>query len=79
MDVLRHTMWNYVGLIRTKERLERAVGDLRHLQDDLESFYRYSNLTVELIELRNAIQTGLIVAQSAWKNRRSRGCHYRRS
>ncbi|MGQ9781850.1 MAG: L-aspartate oxidase [Nitrososphaeria archaeon] len=79
MNVLRHTMWNYVGLIRTKDRLERAVGDLRHLQDDLESFYRYSKLTIDLIELRNAIQTGLIVAQSAWKNRKSRGCHYRRS
>lgn len=79
MDVLRHIMWNYVGLVRTKDRLKRAVADLRYLQDDVEEFYRYSKLTEDLIELRNAIQTGLTVVNSAWRNGRSRGCHYRRS
>jgi L-aspartate oxidase len=79
MNVLRHTMWNYVGLVRTRDRLKRALADLRQLQEDLENFYRYSMLTKDLIELRSAIQTGLIVAQSAWKNRQSRGCHYRKS
>ncbi len=72
-------MWNYVGLVRTKERLKRAIEDLRHLQMDVEEFYRYSKLNKRLIELRNAIQTGLIVAHSAWLNKESRGCHYRKS
>lgn len=79
MNVLRYMMWNYVGLDRTRERLKRAIEDLRHLQIDVEDFYRYTKITRELIELRNAVQTGLIVAHSAWINRHSRGCHYRRS
>jgi len=79
MNLLRHTMWNYVGLVRTRERLKRAIGDLEQLREDVENFYRYSKLTRDLIELRNASQTGLIVAQAAWRNRFSRGCHYRRS
>ena len=77
MTVLKYVMWNYVGLIRTKERLKRAMDDLRFLLMDVEEFYRNANLTKELIELRNAIQTGLQVAHSAWLNNTSRGTHYR--
>jgi L-aspartate oxidase len=79
MRVLRYVMWNYVGLVRTKERLKRALEDLRHLEMDVEEFYRDANLTKQLIELRNAIRTGLLVTHSAWLNGRSRGCHYRKS
>jgi len=79
MNVLRHTMWNYVGLVRTRDRLKRSIVDLVQLKEDVENFYRYSILNKDLIELRNAVQTGLIISQSAWKNRQSRGCHYRKS
>jgi len=79
MNVLRYVMWNYVGLDRTKERLKRAIEDLTHLKEDVENFYRYTILSRELIELRHAIHTGLLVAHSAWLNKRSLGCHYRRS
>ncbi len=79
MNVLRYTMWNYVGLVRTRDRLKRAIADLEQLNEDLENFYRHSMLTKDLIELRDAIQTGLIVAHSAWTNRHSRGCHFRKS
>jgi len=79
MNVLRYTMWNYVGLVRTRDRLKRAIADLEQLNDDLENFYRHSMLTKDLIELRDAIQTGLIVAHSAWTNRHSKGCHFRKS
>ena len=79
MNVLRYVMWNYVGLDRTKERLKRAIEDLTHLKEDVENFYRYTTLSRELIELRHAIHTGLLVAHSAWLNKRSLGCHYRRS
>ncbi len=77
MNVLRYMMWNYVGLVRSTKRLQRAIEDLKHLQADVEDFYRYAQLTPELIELRNAIQTGVIIAHASWLNKRSRGCHYR--
>ncbi len=74
---LKHIMWNYVGLARSRRRLQRAIIDLRHLWREVEHFYKYSKLSKELIELRHALQTGLIVAKAAQGNRTSRGCHYR--
>ncbi len=75
---LRHIMWNYVGLVRTRRRLKRAITDLRHLWREVEEFYKNAKLTRELLELRNGIQTGLVIARAAQKNRVSRGCHYRK-
>ena len=75
---LRHIMWNYVGLVRTKRRLKRAITDLRHLWREVEEFYKNAKLTRELLELRNGIQTGLVIARAAQRNRTSRGCHYRK-
>ncbi len=75
---LKYIMWNYVGLIRSKRRLKRAAADLRHLWQETEDFYRNAKLTRELIELRGAIQTGLIISRAAWSNNVSRGCHYRK-
>ena len=75
---LRHIMWNYVGLVRTEKRLKRAIYDLRHLWWEVEEFYRKAKLTRQLIELRNGILTGLVIARAAYSNRESRGCHYRK-
>ncbi len=75
---LKHIMWNYVGLVRTEKRLKRAIYDLRHLWWEVEEFYRKAKLTKELIELRNGILTGLVIARAAYRNRESRGCHYRK-
>ena len=75
---LRHIMWNYVGLVRTRRRLKRAITDLRHLWREVEEFYKNAKLTKELLELRNGIQTGLVIARAAQRNRVSRGCHYRK-
>ncbi len=77
MSVLKHIMWNYVGLVRTTRRLGRAIRELRHLESEIESFYRAVRLTDELIGLRNAVRTSLIVALAAWENKSSVGCHYR--
>ncbi len=74
---LKYIMWNYVGLIRSKRRLKRATADLRYLWQETEDFYRDTKLTRELVELRGAIQTGLIISRAAWQNDISRGCHYR--
>jgi L-aspartate oxidase len=77
MSSIKHIMWNYVGLVRTAPRLERALRDLRELETEIEQFYRKTRLSDELIGLRNAVRTALIVANAAWQNRTSMGCHYR--
>lgn len=77
LSVIQHIMWHYVGLVRTTRRLERAVRELRHLETEIEQFYRQSSLTDDLIGLRNAVRTAMIVTMAAWQNRTSMGCHYR--
>lgn len=77
MSHIKHTMWNYVGLVRTSPRLKRAIRELRNLENEIEQFYRVSRLTDSLIGLRNAVRTAIIVTFAAWENKRSMGCHYR--
>jgi L-aspartate oxidase len=77
MRTIQHTMWHYVGLARSAARLARALRDLRHLQEEIEDFYRTTRLTDALIGLRHGVQAALIVAEAAHRNRTSRGCHYR--
>lgn len=78
MQTIRSIMWNYVGLVRSSEGLSRAIRELRHLWNEIETFYRATQLSDGLIGLRNAVEAALIVAEAARHNRRSRGCHYRR-
>ena len=77
MSSIKHIMWNYVGLVRTSHRLERALRELRHLETEIEQFYRVTSLTDELVGLRNAARTAVIVTAAAWENKVSMGCHYR--
>lgn len=77
MQTIQNIMWHYVGLIRSGDRISRAIRELRHLQNEIETFYRKTKLSDGLIGLRNAVETALIVAQAARHNRQSRGCHYR--
>ncbi|MDD2920789.1 MAG: L-aspartate oxidase [Anaerolineales bacterium] len=77
MQTIQNIMWHYVGLVRSGERLSRAIRELRHLQNEIETFYRVTKLSDGLIGLRNAVESALIVAQAARHNRQSRGCHYR--
>ncbi|RMH75807.1 MAG: L-aspartate oxidase, partial [Calditrichaeota bacterium] len=53
------------------------IRELRHLEVEIERFYRESRLTDELVGLRNAVRAANIVTLAAWKNKRSMGCHYR--
>lgn len=71
------TMWNYVGLVRRTKRLNRALKILRELQFEIESFYRRATMTEEIIGLRNGVQAALAVTHAAYRNRTSRGGHYR--
>ena len=77
MQTIQNIMWHYVGLIRSGERLSRAIRELRHLQNEIETFYRTIKLSDGLIGLRNAVEVSLIIAQAAQHNRQSLGCHYR--
>jgi L-aspartate oxidase len=77
MRTIQHTMWHYVGLARSAGRLARALRDLRHLQEEIDDFYRATRLNDPLIGLRHSVQAALIVAEAAHRNRTSRGCHYR--
>ena len=77
MQTIQNIMWHYVGLVRNAERLSRAIRELRHLWNEIETFYRTTKLSDGLIGLRNAVEVALIVAQAARHNRQSRGCHYR--
>ncbi len=77
MSHIKHTMWNYVGLVRSTPRLNRALRELHHLELQIEDFYRKTKVNDSIIGLRNSIRTAIIVTQSAWKNKSSAGCHYR--
>lgn len=77
MQTIQNIMWHYVGLIRSGDRLSRAIRELRHMQNEIETFYRTTKLSDGLIGLRNAVEAALIIAQAARHNRQSRGNHYR--
>ncbi len=77
MNSIRNIMWNYVGLQRSGPRLQRAIRELRHLESEIERFYRESLLNDELVGLRNAVRAALIIAKAARANKQSIGCHYR--
>lgn len=73
---IQHTMWNYAGIVRSPRRLTRARRILLELRDEIQSFYRGCALTRELIELRNAVQTALLIVHGAALNPVSKGCHF---
>lgn len=74
---IQQTMWNYVGLIRSEKRLNRAYEILRELDEEISRFYERAEMTDEMIGLRNGIQTARLVLLAAKECRESRGCHYR--
>ncbi len=74
---IRQTMWNYVGLVRSRRRLDRAHQILRELHLEIGRFYARSELSDALISLRNGVQAALAVLLAAMEARESRGCHYR--
>lgn len=76
-NFLKNIMWNYVGAVRSEKRLRRALIDITNLKEDIENFYRDAAINKTIVELRNAVQTGLIVAKHALANRESIGTHYR--
>jgi L-aspartate oxidase len=76
LGLVQQTMWNYAGIVRSPRRLTRARRILLELREEIQSFYRDCRVTRELVELRNAVQTALLVVHAASLNPRSKGAHY---
>ena len=73
---VKQTMWNYLGLIRSKSRLARARAMFRELSDEISKFYKHAKLHDELIGLRNSIDVAFMVLNASMKNQESVGCFY---
>ncbi len=74
--LVKHTMWNYSGIIRTAKRLERAKSDLNYLNHRILKFYQRTEMSNSIINLRDSVQTSLLVVNAAIRNKISRGAHY---
>ena len=74
---IQQTMWNYVGLVRSEKRLNRAHEILRELHLEILRFYEKAEVTDAMVGLRNGIQTALAILLAAMECRQSLGCHYR--
>lgn len=77
-QLLKHTLWNYIGLVRSGRRLLRAEKIIVELRREVESFYRRSRLCHDLIGLRNALLVATLLLYSAIRNTESVGTHYLR-
>lgn len=73
---LKQTMWNYVGLSRSKNRLNRARAMFIELQDEISKFYKNAQLHDELIGLRNGVEVAFMVLNASLRNKQSVGCFY---
>ena len=74
---IQQVMWDYVGIVRSQLRLERAFRRMEFLQNEIETFFKKTRVTEGLLELRNLAECGMLIIRSAMKRRETRGLQVR--